>query len=206
MKGPPTRGQIQKDLELEHPSWHHHNQYALSTSYFYPLYKLNNITSFVINNSTLSGSDEDFRFLACAFPKLKKFVEPCAEYREGRTLACLLHFSQANRHLRELKISLGFDISDNLKAINLIGRSIIQDYQHPLEILHISSNFSSINVPDMIQVAQFLDLIFPNLSTLKTYGVDSSWTQIQHIRIALQAARIKASSATKISNEHAYSI
>ena len=192
--------------QLERPLWHHHNQYALSISCFYPLYKLNNVTSFVIKNSTLSGLDEDFRFLACAFPKLKKFVEPCAEYREGRTLASLYHFSQANRHLRELKISLAFDISDNLEAINQIGRSIIQDHQHPLESLHIASNFGSLNVPDMIQVAQFLDLIFPNLSTLKAYDTDtrevSSWTQIQQIRVALQASRIRASSAIKISNEH----
>ena len=194
-------------LERSTSGWHHHhsNHYALSTSCFYPLYKLNNVTSFVIKNSTLSGSDEDFLFLACAFPKLEKFVEPCAEYREGKTLACLLHFSQANRHLRELKISLASNISGNLEAINLIGRSIIQDHQHPLESLHIASNFSSLNVLDMIQVAQFLDLIFPNLSTLKAYGSDtheiSSWIQIQQIRVALQAARIKASSAIKISND-----
>ena len=179
--------------------------HCLSTSCFYPLYQLNNVTSFMIQNATLSGSDEDFRFLACAFPKMKKFVEPCAEYTEGKTLACLFHFSQANRHLRELKISLAaLDISDNFKAINAIGRPIVQD-QHPLESLHITSNFGSLNVPDMIHVAQFLDLIFPNLSILKAYGSNtreaSTWTQIQQIRVALQAARIKASSATRISNE-----
>ena len=180
------------------------SHYRLSTSCFFPLYKLNNVTSFVIENGSLSGSDEDFRFLACAFPKMKKFVEPCAEYREGRTLACLPHFSQANRHLRELKISLAtLDISENLKAINVIGRPIIQDHQHPLEELHIASNFGSLTLSDMIQVAQFLDLIFPNLSTLKAYdgSEDSTWTKIQQIRKALQDARIKASSATKISNE-----
>ena len=180
------------------------SHYRLSTSCFYPLYKLNNVTSFVIENGSLSGSDEDFRFLACAFPKMKKFVEPCAEYREGRTLACLPHFSQANRHLRELKISLAtLDISENLKAINVIGRPIIQDHQHPLEELHIASNFGSLTLLDIIQVAQFLDLIFPNLSTLKAYdgSEDSTWTKIQQIRKALQDARIKASSATKISNE-----
>ena len=192
--------------QLEHspsPDYYH-----LSTSCFYPLYQLNNLTSFVIINGSLSGSDEDFRFLTCAFPKLKKFVGPCAVYRqEGRTLACLLHFSQANRHLRELKISLGFDISDNLKAINVMGRPIIQDHQHPLESLHIASTFGSLDLPDMIQVAQFLDLIFPNLSTLKAYGSDtydsevSNWTEIQQIRVALQAARIKASAATKMVNE-----
>ena len=168
--------------------------YRLSTSCFYPLYQLNNLTSFVIKNGTLSGSDEDFRLLACAFPNLTTFVEPCAEYRgagPGRTLACLFHFSQANRQLRNLKISLGFDISDNLKAINDIGRPIFQN--HPLESLHISSNFGSLNLPDTIQVAQFLDLIFPKLSTLKAYCSDtyevSNWTKIEQIRVALQAAR-----------------
>ena len=188
--------------QFERSPWTSH--YRLSTSCFYPLYKLNNVTSFVIENGSLSGSDEDFRFLACAFPKMRKFVEPCAEYREGRTLACLPHFSQANRHLRELKISLAtLDISENLKAINVIGRPIIQDHQHPLEELHIASNFGSLALSDMIQVAQFLDLIFPNLSTLKAYdgSEDSTWTKIQQIRKALQDARIKASSATKISNE-----
>jgi hypothetical protein len=195
-----------EDIRITHSPWNYH--YALSTSCFYPLYKLNNITSFVIENSTLLGSDEDFRFLACSFPKLKKFVEPRAEYREGRTLACLLHFSQANRHLRELKISLAaLNISDHLEAINEIGRrNIIQDHQHPLESLHIASNFDSLDLPDMIQVAQFLDLIFPNLSTLEAYDLDThnalTWTKIQQIRVALQSARIKASSATKISNEH----
>ena len=58
----------------------------------------------------------------------------------------------------------------------------------------------------MIQVAQFLDLIFPNLSTLKAYAGSvayevSTWTKVQQIRKALQNARIKASSATRISNE-----
>ena len=174
--------------------------YALSTSSFYPLYKLNNMTSFVIKKSLLRGSDDDFRFLACAFPKLEKFVEPRVKYIEGRTLACLFHFSQANRHLRKLKISVAFDISHNLKAINLLGRpTIIQDQQQPLESLHISSNFGTLNESEMVQVAEFLDLIFPNLTTLKAYGSlyeISSWRQIQEIRVALQAARIKASSSS----------
>ena len=183
--------------QLEHSPQRNNDQYRLSTSCFYPLYQLNNVTSFVIKNGTLSGSDEDFRFLACAFPKMQKFVEPCADYSEGRTLACLFHFSQANRQLRELKICLAaLDISDNLKAINMIG-PIIQDHKHPLESLHISSTFGSPNLHEMIQVAQFLDLIFPNLSILEAYGSGtyevSSWTKIQQIRVALQASRIKAS-------------
>ena len=76
--------------QIDYSPWDDHYVYALSTSFFYPLYKLNNVKSFVINNSTLSGSDEDFSFLACAFPKLKKFVEPCAEYRregKGKTIS-----------------------------------------------------------------------------------------------------------------------
>ena len=197
-------------LEHPHPPRNILSHYRLSTSCLYPLHKWSNVTSIVIENGTLSGSDEDFHFLACAFPKLKKFVEPCAlakYYGKGRTLACLLHFSLANRHLRELKISLAeLDISENLKAINEIGRPIIQDHQHPLESLHIASDFGSLTLLDMIQVAQFLDLIFPNLSTLKAYAGSAThegltWTKIQQIRQALQDARIKASSATKIRNE-----
>ena len=79
----------------------------------------------------------------------------------------------------------------------MIGCPIIQDHQHPLEILHVASDFGSLSISDKIQVAQFLDLIFPNLSILRGYGSDtsdvSSWTEIQQIRVALQAARIKAS-------------
>ena len=186
--------------------WYH---YALSTSCLSSLYKLPNVTSFVINNSTLSGSDDDFLFLACAFPKLKKFVEPCVSYySEGRTLASLLHFSQINRDLREIKISLSSNISENLKAINVPGRPILQDHQHPLEKLYIASSFRSLNLADMIRVAQFLDLIFPNLSTLEAYDSSSThealnWTQIQQIRVALRAARINASTASKICEERA---
>ena len=195
-----------EDIEITQlpASWRSH--YALSISCFFPLLKLVNVTSFVVNNSTLSGSDDDFRFLACAFPKLKKFVEPCASYSEGRTLARLLYFSQANQDLREMKVSIASNIGNNLKAINAIntpGHPLTQNQQHPLRKLCIASqfgNFSSPSLPDMIQIAQFLDLIFPNLSTLEAYGSctseASTWTQIQHIRVALQAARIKASSAT----------
>ena len=173
---------------------------SLSTLCFYPLYKLNNVTSFVIKNSTLSGSNQNFRFLSCFFPKLRRFVEPYAKHREGRTLASLFHFSQANRDLRELKISLAYDISKNFHAINVLGRPIIQNHQHPLERLYIASNFGSLDLPDTIRVAQFLDLIFPNLSTLEACSSDtceaSNWTKIQQIRVALQAARIQASSAS----------
>ena len=102
--------------QLEHPPLK--NQYRLSTLCFYPLDPLDKSTSFVTKYGSLSGSDEDFRFLACTFPKMEKFVEPCAEYSGERTLACLLQFSKANRHLRELKISLAtLDISENLKVI-----------------------------------------------------------------------------------------
>jgi hypothetical protein len=191
-------------------SWRHH--YALSTSCLSSLYKLPNVTSFVINNLTLSGSDDDFLFLAYAFPKLKKFVEPSvSRYSEGRTLASLLHFSQVNRDLREIKISLSSGISENLKAINVPGRPILQDHQHPLEKLYIASPFSSLNLAHMIRVAQFLDLIFPNLSTLEAYDSSSNyndhetlnWTKIQQIRVALRAARINASTASKFCEEHA---
>ena len=195
-----------EDIEITQlePS-HRRHHYSLSTSCFYPLYKLANVTNFVINNSTLSGSDDDFRFLVCAFPKLKTFVEPRANYREGRTLASLLHFSEANRDLRELKVSLASDISTNLKAISVLGRPIIQNHQHPLLKLHIASDFGSLELPDMIRIAQFLDLIFPNLSTLEAYHSNehevSKWTKIQQIRVALQAARIKASATKNITNE-----
>ena len=42
---------------------------AISTSYLHPLYKLNNVTSFAINNSTLLGSNDDLHLLAYSFPK-----------------------------------------------------------------------------------------------------------------------------------------
>ena len=175
---------------------------AISTSYFRPLYKLNNVTSFTINNSILSGSNDAFRLLACSFPKLKKFVAPCSDGLEERTLVCLLYFSQVNLDLREMKISISSDISTNLKAINVPGHPIIQNYQHPLEKLHISSQFTSLDLSEMIQIAQFLDLIFPNLSILAAYNSDPTevlnWTKIQQVRVALQATRINASSASKI--------
>ena len=197
-----------EDMEITQsrlmPHWHSavHGDCALSTSCFYPLYKLDNMTSFVINNSTLSGSDDGFRFLAYAFPKLKKFVEPCTLYAEGRTLACLGYFSQANADLREIRISLLSDISKNLKAINVPGRPVIQNHHHPLKKLYIASDFGSVDLADMIKVAQFLDLIFPNLSTLEFHYSDrtenANWAKIQQIRLALQAARINASSASKM--------
>ena len=174
---------------------------AISTSYLRPLYKLKNVTSFAINNSILLGSNDDLRLLACSFPKLKKFVTPCSDYSEERTLACLVHFSQANLDLREMKISISSDLSANLKAIDVLERPI-KNHQHPLKKLHISSQFDSLDLSEMIQIAQFLDHIFPNLSILAAYGSSiaevSSWTKIQKIRVALQATRIDACSSRKI--------
>ena len=56
-----------------------------------------------------SGPDDDFRLLAGAsgFPKLKKFVV-------SGPLACLYYLSRECPDLREIKIALWSNISDNL--------------------------------------------------------------------------------------------
>ena len=114
-----------EDIEITGKRCKFKGRPLLSTSYFYPLYKLDNVTNFVINDFNLWGSNDYFSLLARSFSKLKKFVVSCSDYSEERTLACLLYFSQANLDLREMKISISPDISANLKAINVPGRPII---------------------------------------------------------------------------------
>ena len=205
-----------KDIEinqLEKRSWGH-DQYSLSISWFSALLNLHNMKSLVINDSALSGSDEDFRLLACAFPKLKKLVVPPVLYGHGRTLACLFYFSRYCPNLSTIKICIGFDILTNLDAIKNLPHPIPVNYGHPLKRLYINSQFGQIQPAHMLQVAQFLDLLFPNLSILKPYDSNatetSNWKEIHQIRMALEATRIntlqhframsKADTADKESN------
>ena len=179
--------------QLPDRSWGHDN-YSLSTSWFLSL--SNSLKSLVITGSALSGSDEDFRQLACSFPKLEKLVIPAEYYSEGRTLASLFYFSQYCPHLYEIKICLGFDILKNLDWAKKVQHSIPVNHWHPLQKLYINSKFGQIQPIHTFQVAQFLDLLFPNLSILETYNSNStessSWAVIQEIRVAIKANRIKA--------------
>ena len=62
-----------KDIEmtLNRPR----GQYTHSACSFAPLFRLDNLKSFVINcDMAFSGLDDDFRLLAGGFPKFKKFV------------------------------------------------------------------------------------------------------------------------------------
>ena len=67
-----------------------------------------------------SGPDDDFRLLAGGFPKLKKFVVSGPQLHNrgfaagGRTLACLYYLSRECPDLREIKIALWSNISNNL--------------------------------------------------------------------------------------------
>ncbi|KAF8802007.1 hypothetical protein BYT27DRAFT_7113611 [Phlegmacium glaucopus] len=169
-----------------------HEHFSLSTSWFSPLFNLKNVKNLVINGSALSGSDEDFRQLAGAFPKLRKLVVPPEYYSQGRTLACLFYFSQECPDLREIRISLISDVLSNLDAVKkLPPHTIPANHQHPLEKLYISAQFGQIQPTHMVPIAQFLDLVFPNISILEAYNNStaveiSNWTGIQEIRVALQ--------------------
>lgn len=187
-----------EDIEINQSTnrhWRHHEYYSLSTSWFVSLLNLKNMKSLAINGLALSGSDEDFHVLAGAFPKLKKLIVPSEYYSHGRTVASLFYFAQKCPDLREVKICLAFDIHKNLDAIQKLPHTIRVNRRHPLEKLYINSEFGEILQPiHMVQVAQFLDLYFPNLSILETYDSNttetSNWTGIQQIRVALQASRI----------------
>ena len=179
------------------------NQSVLSASCLFPLFKLDNVISFVINlkDAALSGSNDNFRLLAGAFPKLKKLVvsEPPSSLlceSTGRTLACLYHFSQECPDLQEIKICLSSDASDNLDAIKKLPHPIVQNHQHPLEKLDVHFKFGQLEPTQSIQIAQFLDLIFPNLLTSATHSSDMdkvvNWAGIQEFCLALQDARINA--------------
>jgi hypothetical protein len=171
-----------------------HDQYSLSISWFSALLNLHNMKNLVINGSAVSGSDEDFCLLACAFPKLMKLVVPPVYYEHGRTLACLFYFSRYCPNLSTIKICIGFDILKNLDAIKNLPHPIPVNYGHPLKRLYINSQFGQIQPAHMLLVAQFLDLLFPNLSILESYDSNpteaSNWKEIHQIRMVLEATRI----------------
>ena len=175
----------------------------ISASSLAPLFRLDNLKSFVINDSILlSGSDEDFRLLAEGFPKLKKFVIPRSLLSDGRTLACLYYLSRECPDLRQITITLLSNISDNLNAIKKLPHPIVRNYLHPLEKLYIDSDFGQLQPIELVQVARFLDLIFPNLFTLETdkskLTESANWAGIHELRSALRDARINPSSVSDI--------
>ena len=166
---------------------------TISTSSLAPLLILNNLKSFVINMKILfSGSDDDFRLLG-GFSKLKKFVVP-------GSLASLYHLSRECPDLREIKITLSSNISNNLDDIKKLPHPIVRNHQHPLEKLYIDSDFGQLQPIQLVHVARFLDLIFPNLSILETDNSKlteaANWAGIHELRSALRDARINPSSVT----------
>jgi hypothetical protein len=176
---------------------------AISASSLAPLFRLDNLKSLVINdNIVLSGSDNDFRLVARGLPKLKEFVVRGPRYSDERTLACLYHLSQECSDIREFKISLWSNISDNLNTIKELPHPIVRNHRHPLEKIHIDSNFGQLQPIQLVQVARFLDLIFPNLITLETDDSNkteaANWAGIHELRLALQDARINPSSINDI--------
>ena len=179
--------------QLTHRNWGH-EYYSLSTSWLMSLLTLRNVESLVINGTAFSGEDEDFRSLARAFPKLKKLSVPPTYYSKGRTLACLYYFSRYCPELQEIKICIGYDILKNLDAVKNLPH-LTTPVNH-LEKLYITSQFGAIQSTDTIQVAEFLDVIFPSLSVLETYDSNKTealnWAGIQQYRVALKATRIRA--------------
>jgi hypothetical protein len=156
-----------EDIEIfNRPQGRHYTSIIISVSSLSPLCRLDNLKSFVVNDNVLSGSDDDFRLLAGGFPKLKKLIVPRSPLSDGRTLACLCYLSQECPDLREIKIALSSNISKNLIAIKRLPHPIVRNLQHPLEKLYIDSDFGQIQPIQLVQVARFLDVFFPNLSTL----------------------------------------
>ena len=199
-----------EDIEITHDHNRPQDRYILSASSLDPLLKLDNLKSFVNYNIAFSGSDEDLLRLASGFPQLKKFVvpgpPPLLNGELGRTLACLYYLSQKCPDLREIKIAVSCSISDNLDAIKKLPHPIIRNDRHPLEKLYIDSDFGHQLQPiQLVQVARFLDLIFPNLSTLETDNSKmieaANWSGIHELRLALKNARINPSSSD-ISDYH----
>ena len=184
----------------------------VSSSSLAPLFRLVNLKSFVINfDMVFSNSpDDDFRPLVGGFPKLKKFGVFVPRFLStiawgtfnalpsGRTLACLYHLSLGCPDLREIKTTLSSNISDNLDAINKLPHPIVRNHQHPLEKLYIDSDFGRLQPNRLIQVARFLDLIFPNLSTLESVTEAENWAGIDEFRLALRDARVNPSSVGDI--------
>ena len=175
---------------------------SISASSLASLFRLDNLKSFVINDSIiLSGSDDDFRLLAGGFPKLKKFVFPRPLLSDRRTLVCLYFLSRDCPDLRGVAITLLSNISENLNAIKELPHPIIRNH-HPLEKIYIDSDFGQLQPIQLVQVARFLDLIFPNLSTLETNKSKSTeaanWAGIHELHSALREARMNPSSVGNI--------
>ena len=177
------------------------SQESISASSLAPLFRLDNLKSFVINDIILSGSDDDFHLLAGGFPKLKKFVIPRPLLSDRRTLVCLYFLSRDCPDLRGVAITLLSNISENLNAIKELPHPIVRNH-HPLEKLYIDSDFGQLQPIQLVQVARFLDLIFPNLSTLETDKSKSTeaanWAGIHELRSALREARMNPSSVGDI--------
>jgi hypothetical protein len=190
-----------EDIEITHALNRPRGQYVLSISTLAPLFRLDNMKSFVVNfnNAAMSASDEELRLLACAFPKLNKFiVPPSFHHTPGRSLACLYHFSQKCPDLQEIKIGLSSHIFDSLEAMKKLPHPIVRNHRHPLKKLYIDSDFGQLKPTYLVRIARFLDLIFPNLSTLETDNSKlteaANWAGIHELRLALQDARINPSS------------
>ena len=176
------------------------SQESISASSLAPLFILDNLKSFVIKDSIiLSGSDDDFRLLAGGFPKLKKLV---ISRTDRKTLACLYYLSRECPDLREITITLSSNISDNINAIKMLPHPIVRNHLQPLEKLYIDSDFGQLQPIQLVQVSRFLDLIFPNLSTLETdkskLTEAENWAGIHELRAALRDARINPSSVSDI--------
>ena len=174
---------------------------SISASSLAPLFRLDNLKGFVINDSIiLSGSDDDFRLLAGGFPTLKKFVIPRPLSSDRRTLACLYYLYRDCPDLRGVAITLLSKISENLNAIKELPHPIVRNH-HPLEKLYIDSDFGQLQ-PIQLVLARFLDLIFPTLSTLETDKSKSTeaanWAGIHELRSALREARMNPSSVGNI--------
>jgi len=189
--------------QLTNRYWGH--EYSLSTSWFLSLFTLHNVKSLVINGSALSGNDKDFRSLALAFPKLKKFIVPPAYYSEGRTLACLYYFSRYCLELQEIKISIDCDIFKNIEAIKKLPHPIPVNRRHRLQKLYINSQFGEMQSAHTIQIAEFLHHILPNLSILESYDSNtteaSNWAAVQQFSVALESAYNQGMSYREIDME-----
>ena len=177
-----------------------HEHYSLSASWFLPTLNFENLKSLVITGSALSGSVRHFRQLTSSSPKLKKLIVSPRYYSKGRSLECLYYFAQRCPDLREIHICIAYDIHKNLDAINKLPMSA--NYQHPLEKLCIHSQFGQVQqITHLVRIAEFLDLVFPNLPILETYDSKATevptWMGIQTIRVTLQTARINAFNQAK---------
>ena len=63
------------------------------------------------------------------------------------------------------------DIGQKLDAIKNLPHPISVNHRHSLKKLYISSQFGDIQPAQYLLIAQFLDLLLPNLTVLETYGM-----------------------------------